>query len=58
VWPLLVTSTLSLTSEVVAVFEVQPLHVFGEDECTDITCEERKKREIREDGRGESMAAK
>ena len=34
--------TLSLTGEAIALFEVQVLHAFGEDECTDITCEERK----------------
>ena len=49
--------TLSLTSEANAAAEVQALHAFGEDECTDITCEGRKKREIREDGRRESAAA-
>ena len=73
--------TLSLTGETTAVLEVQALHAFGEDECTDITgearaavedqvlhacgedectdvtCKGRKKREIREDGRRESMAA-
>ena len=30
--------TLSLTGEARAVAEVQVLHAFGEDECTDITC--------------------
>ena len=43
--------TLSLTGEAIAADESQCLHAFGEDECTDITCEGRKKREIREDGR-------
>jgi hypothetical protein len=37
--------------------EVQVLHAFGEDECTDITCEGRKKREMGEDGRRKSTAA-
>ena len=31
--------TLSLTVEAIAVAEVQVLHAFGEDECTDITGE-------------------
>ena len=31
--------TLSLTDEAMAVLEVQALHAFGEDECTDITGE-------------------
>ena len=44
---------LSLTGEAMAVEEVQVLHAFGEDECTDITCEGRRKKEIREDGRRE-----
>ena len=35
--------TLSLTGEATAAIEVQALHVFGEDECTAITCEGRKK---------------
>ena len=30
--------TLSLTGEAIAAAEVQTLHAFGEDECTDITC--------------------
>ena len=33
--------TLSLTVEASAVIEVQVLHAFGEDECTDITCGKR-----------------
>ena len=49
--------TLSLTGEAAAAVDVQALHAFGEDECTDITCEGRKKREMCEDGRRESMAA-
>ena len=48
--------TLSLTGEATAVAEVQFLHAFGEDECTDITCEGRTKRELREDGRRENAA--
>ena len=35
--------TLSLTGEAIAPAGVQYLHAFGEDECTDITCEGRKK---------------
>ena len=31
--------TLSLTGEATAEHDVQPLHAFGEDECTDITGE-------------------
>ena len=49
--------TLSLTGEAIAVAEVQVLHAFGEDECTDITCEDKRKKEMCEDGRRESMAA-
>ena len=49
--------TLSLTGEATAAVEVQGLHAFGEDECANITCEGRTKREIREDGRRESAAA-
>ena len=56
-WLSLFHLTLSLTGEAKAVDEVQVLHAFGEDECTDITCEGRKKREVCEDGRRESMAA-
>ena len=37
--PSLFHLTLSLTSEARAVVEVQDLHAFGEDECTDITGE-------------------
>ena len=33
--------TLSLTGEATAAAEVQALHVFGDDECTDITCGKR-----------------
>ena len=40
--------TLSLAGEASAVVEVQALHAFGEDECTDITCEGRRKKKIRE----------
>ena len=35
--------TLSLTGEASAEGEVQFLHAFGEDECTDITCEGRRR---------------
>ena len=49
--------TLSLTGETRAVVEDQVLHAFGEDECTDITCEGRTKKEMCEDGRRESAAA-
>ena len=52
-WPLLFRLTLSLTGETRAVVEDQVLHAFGEDECTDITCEGRKKKELREDERRE-----
>ena len=38
-WPSLFHPTLSLTGEATAVPEVQFLHAFGEDECTDITGE-------------------
>lgn len=47
--------TLSLTGEASAVAEAQYLHAFGEDECTDITCEGRKKREVCEDERRERV---
>jgi hypothetical protein len=57
VWPSLFHLTLSLTGEAIAAVEDQFLHAFGEDECTDITCEGRKKREMCEDERGESTAA-
>ena len=57
VWPSLFHLTLSLTGEATAVGEVQVLHACGEDECTDITCEGRKKREMGEDERRESTAA-
>ena len=46
--------TLSLTGEAPALVEVQVPHAFGEDECTDITCEGRN---MCEDGRRESAAA-
>ena len=49
--------TLSLTCEATADVEAQDLYAFGEDECTDVTCEGRKKKEMCEDGRRESMAA-
>ena len=39
VWPSLFHLTLSLTGEATAAVEVQALHAFGEDECTDITVE-------------------
>ena len=39
VWPSLFHPTLSLTDEATAVVEVQDLHAFGENECTDITGE-------------------
>ena len=42
--------TLSLTGEATAAAEIQEPHAFGEDECTNITCEGRTKREVREDG--------
>jgi hypothetical protein len=48
---------LSLTGEVPAALDDQYLHAIGEDECTDITCEGRKKREVCEDGRRERTAA-
>ena len=38
-WPSLFHLTLSLTGEARAVAEVQVLHAFGEDECTDVTGE-------------------
>ena len=38
-WPSLFHLTRSLTGEAPAVGEVQFLHAFGEDECTDITGE-------------------
>ena len=56
VWPSLFHLTFSLTGKAPAVVEDQLLHAFGEDECTDITCEGRTKKVIREDGRRESMA--
>ena len=37
--PSLFHLTLSLTGEATAAVEVQALHAFGEDECTDITVE-------------------
>ena len=50
--------TLSLTGEAIAAVEVQFLHAFGDDECTDITCgkrkgggEKRKKETVRNEGR-------
>ena len=36
--------TLSLTGEATAAVEEQALHAFGEDECTDITYEGRRKK--------------
>ena len=50
-------TTLSLTGEAIAAAEAQVLYDFGEDECTDITCEGRRKKETCEDGSRESMAA-
>ena len=50
--------TLSLTGEASAAVEAQVLHAFGEDECTDVTCEGRKKREMCEDGRREYGCAR
>ena len=38
-WPLFFHLTLSLTGEAAAADEVQVLHAFGDDECTDITGE-------------------
>ena len=38
-WPSLLRITLSLTGEATAAGEVQALHAFGDDECTDITGE-------------------
>ena len=52
-WPSLFHLTLSLTGEAAAVDEVQALHAFREEKCTDITCDGRTKREIREDERRE-----
>ena len=49
--------TLNLTGEATAVGELQVPHAFGEDECTYITCEGRRKKVIREDGSRESAAA-
>ena len=46
-----------ITGEATAAAEDQVLHAFGEGECADITCKGRKKREMCEDGRRESMAA-
>ena len=46
-----------ITGEASAAVEGQAPHAFGEDKCTDVTCKGRRKKEIREDGRRESMAA-
>ena len=48
--------TLNLTGEATAVGELQVPHAFGEDECTYITCEERRRKRWREDRKREYAA--
>ena len=38
VWPSLFHLTLSLTGDASALVEIQPIHAFGDDKCTKITC--------------------